>query len=157
MLVKAGIKMYYENWVLVCSKVFRISSQFISLHVLQILIPYSCQSSFLEQLSWLVEKMVFTLLDVSSLEVASPWYVRRLHHCLAFRLGLTCWLVIVCCWYDWIGLCVEDSWFYFGIMNPHGLMHFWQTFLSSVLALVHVEGPYHHDFMVVGSKSIQLQ
>ena len=56
-----------------------------------------------------------------------------------------------------IGLCVEDSWSYFDIMNPHGLMHFWQTFLSSVLALVHVEGPYHHDFMVVESKSIQLQ
>jgi hypothetical protein len=56
-----------------------------------------------------------------------------------------------------IGLCVEDSWSYFGIMNPHGLMYFWQTFLSSVLALVHVEDPYHHDFMVVGSKSIQLQ
>ena len=56
MLIKAGIKMYYETWVLACSKVFRISSQFISLHVLQILIPYSCQSSFLEQLSWLVGK-----------------------------------------------------------------------------------------------------
>jgi hypothetical protein len=47
-----------------------------------------------------------------------------------------------------IGLCVEDGWSYFGIMNPHGLMYFWQTFLSSVLALVHVEDPYHHDFMV---------
>jgi hypothetical protein len=32
---------------------------------------------------------VFTLLDVSSLEVASPWYVQRLHHCLVFRLELT--------------------------------------------------------------------
>ena len=49
------VKMYYENWVLACSKVFRISSQFISLHVLQILIPYSCQSSFLELLSWSVK------------------------------------------------------------------------------------------------------
>ncbi len=35
--------------------------------------------------------------------------------------------------------------------------YFWQTFLSSVLALVHVEDPYHHDFMVVESKSIHLQ
>jgi hypothetical protein len=148
MLVKTGIKMYYENWVLACSKLFRISSQFISLHVLQILIPYSCQSSFLELLSWSVN-MVFTLLDISSLEVASPWYVWRLHHCLVFRLELTWWLVIVCCWYDWIGLCVEDSWSYFGIMNPHGSMYFWQTFLSSVFALVHVEDPYHHGFMVV--------
>jgi hypothetical protein len=51
MLVKSGIKMYYESWVLVCSKVFEISSQFIFLHVLQILIPYSCQSSFLKLLS----------------------------------------------------------------------------------------------------------
>jgi hypothetical protein len=98
MLIKAGIKMYYESWVLACSKVFRISSQFISLHVLQILIPYSCQSSFLELLSWSVKKGVHLawcfLIRIS-------WYLWRLHHCLVFRLDLTWWLVIVCWWYDW--------------------------------------------------------
>jgi hypothetical protein len=45
-----------------------------------------------------------------------------------------------------IGLYVEDSWSYFGIMDPHGLMYFWQTFLSSVPALIHVDDPYLRRF-----------
>jgi hypothetical protein len=36
---------------------------------------------------------------------------------------------------------LEDGWSYFDIMGPHGLMYFWQTFLSSVLALMHVDDP----------------
>jgi len=149
--------MYYESWVnLACSKVFEISSQFISLHVLQILIPYSCQFSFLELLSWSVESdylawcfFIRSCRSLISMKVAPLLDLQvgidmMVSHCL-----LMVWLKF--------GLCVEDCWSYFGVMNPHGLMYFWQTFLSSVLALVHVEDPYHHDFMVVGLRSVQLQ
>ena len=120
MLVKAGIKMYYENWVLACSKVFGISSQFISLHVLQILIPYSCQSSFLELLSWLVEEGVHLAWCFFIRSCSFSWYLWRLHDCLVFRLLLTLWLVIVCWYYDWKLFCVEDIRSYFGDMNSHG-------------------------------------
>jgi hypothetical protein len=105
MLVKAGIKMYYESWVLACSEVFRISSQFISLHVLQILIPYSCQSSFLELLWWSVKKGIHLAwgffiriycrsmisMKVASLLGLQVGFDMMVGHCL-----LMVWLKLVC-------------------------------------------------------------
>ncbi len=103
--LKLASKMYYESWVLTCSKVFGISSQFISLHVLQILIPYSCQSSFLELLSWLVEEGVhlawcffirISCRSMISMKVASllglqVGFDMMVSHCL-----LMVWLKLVC-------------------------------------------------------------
>jgi hypothetical protein len=97
-------------------------------------IPYWCQLDY----SWTFELIIWkviALLDVSSLELVDLyWYPWRSHHCLFSGFG----------WHNgWtIGSMIEIrllkvfglTWSYESLW----LMYFCQTFLSSVLALVHV-------------------
>jgi hypothetical protein len=138
LLVKADISvMYIRNW-LNWHVVEYLGSGVISLCMFsRSKIPYWCQLDLILN-CWVDHLKSDYLVCCFFIRMVGLWFSWRSHHCLVFWLMLTWWLVIIlrywCVIEIWLLKVLSLTWSH----KSSWLMYFCQTFLSSVLALVHV-------------------